>query len=117
MSEWERVCQSGAIDKMRQFLQSFPSSRVAEGLRRSYPLHTKRWHFEDADVDGMTQEALDWYAERKVWMDSQISGMADCIGNPSAEDRQTCNRKIIRDGHLYIIKDGKTYNPDGKRVK
>ena len=26
-------------------------------------------------------------------------------------------RKVIRDGHLYIIKDGKTYSPDGKRVR
>ena len=26
-------------------------------------------------------------------------------------------RKVIRDKHLYIIKDDKTYTPDGKRVK
>ena len=25
--------------------------------------------------------------------------------------------KLIRTGHLYIIKDGKTYSPDGKRVR
>ena len=79
VSEWERVCQSGAIDKMRQFLQSFPSSRVAEGLRRSYPLHTKRWHFEDADVNEMTQEALDWYANREPWLNRRISELASGI--------------------------------------
>ena len=26
-------------------------------------------------------------------------------------------RKVIHNGHLYIIKDGKTYTPDGKRLK
>ena len=41
----------------------------------------------------------------------------DCIGNPSAADKQTCNRKIIRDNHLYVIKDGKAYSVDGKRVR
>ena len=25
--------------------------------------------------------------------------------------------KFIRNGHLYIIKDGRTYSPDGKRIE
>ena len=35
---------------------------------------------------------------------------ASSTGHPSA-----C--KVIRDGHLYIIKDGNTYSPDGKKIK
>lgn len=116
VSEWKHVCQSGAIEKMRQLLQSFPSSAVGQGLKRSYPLHTTRWHFGTADVDGMTQEALDWYAEREVWLDSHISEMADGIGVVSSE-RQTCNRKVIRAGHLYIIKDGIAYTVDGRPLR
>jgi hypothetical protein len=35
---------------------------------------------------------------------------ASSTGHPSA-------RKVIRNGHLYIIKDGNTYSPDGKKIK
>jgi len=112
VSEWKHVCQSGIIEQMRQFIQSFPSSAVGQGLKRSYPLHTTRWHFGTADVDRMTQEALDWYAEREVWLDSHISEMADGIGVVSS-DWQTCNRKVIKDNHLYIIKNGIAYTIDG----
>ena len=117
VSEWERVCQTGAIGKMRQFLQSFPSTELGQGLKRSYPLHTKRWHFSTANVDEMTQNALDWYEGRESWLASQISEMADAVQSIPESDRQGTIRKVIRAGHLYIIKDGETYTIDGKRIK
>jgi len=98
---------------MRQFLQSFPSTELAQGLKRSYPLHTKRWHFGTANVDEMTREALDWYEGRESWLASQISEMADAVQSIPESSRQGTIRKVIRDGHLYIIKDGKTYSVEG----
>ena len=97
MDEWKRVCQLGAIGQMRQFLQSFPTSAIGQGLKRSYPLHTKRWHFGTADVDAMTQEALDWYNNREGWLNEQIAEMEKevaargpvrilCIGNSYSAD-------------------------------
>jgi len=37
----------------------------------------------------------------------------DGIENPSS-DKQPAARKVVRDKHLYIIKDGITYSIDGK---
>jgi len=45
---------------------------------------------------------------------------ADGIKAPAFDTPPTCRpsaRKVIRDKHLYIIKDDKTYTPDGKRVR
>jgi len=39
------------------------------------------------------------------------------IKNFEANKQTDKAHKVIRAGHLYIIKDGKTYSPDGKRVK
>ena len=117
VSEWARVCQSGAMEKMRQFLQSFPTSRTGEGLKRSYPLHTKRWRFGNANVESMTQNALDWFSNREEWLNSQIAELADGIANLSVAEIQTATHKVIRNNHLYIIKDNKVYFPDGKRIK
>lgn len=43
----------------------------------------------------------------------------NAVGIPDImeQDRQTATRKVIRDKHLYIIKDGETYSIDGKRIK
>jgi len=39
------------------------------------------------------------------------------IENLEANNQTDKARKVIRAGHLYIIKDGKTYSIDGKRIK
>ena len=35
----------------------------------------------------------------------------------TTSDNQTGVRKVIRDGHLYILRDGETYSLDGKKIK
>lgn len=42
----------------------------------------------------------------------------NAVGIPDImeQDRQTATRKVIRDKHLYIIKDGETYSIDGKKI-
>jgi len=39
--------------------------------------------------------------------------MADAVQSIPESSRQGTIRKVIRDGHLYIIKDGKTYSVEG----
>ena len=73
IDEWKRVVQSGAMQKIKQFLQSFPSSPQGQGLTLSYPLHTKRWHFGSANVTEMTQSAMNWLANREGWMNRQVA--------------------------------------------
>ena len=79
IDEWKRVVQSGAMQKIKQFLQSYPSSAQGQGLVKSYPLHTKRWHFGSANVTEMTQSAMNWLASREGWMNRQV---AELEGKP-----------------------------------
>lgn len=117
VGEWKRVLQSGAMERMRQFLQSFPSSEQGQGLVRSYPLHTKRWNFGSANVAEMVQNALDWFATRESWLDCQVTDFEDNLQEISGKTSNLEVVKYIHNGHLYIIKDGETYTIDGKRVK
>lgn len=112
--EWKRVCQLGAIGKMRQFLRMFPTTEVGQGLKCSYPLHTKRWNYGNVNVENMTQNALEWYDSREGWLASQISEMADAVKPLPKSGWQGTICKVIHDKHLYIIKDGKAYSADGK---
>lgn len=44
------------------------------------------------------------------------TGGADSM-NALVSNSQTGTRKVIRDGHLYIIRDGEAYSASGKRIK
>ena len=79
INEWKRVEQSGVMQKIKQFLQSFPSSEQGQGLVQSYPLHTKRWHFGSANVTEMTQSAMNWLVSREGWLNRQV---AELEGKP-----------------------------------
>ena len=117
VDEWKRVSQSGAITQIRQFLQSFPSTSQGQGLTRSYPLHAKRWHFGLSKIEDMTQAAIEWFTNREGWLNSQITDLANGITTTGAEaEGQTGARKVTKDGHLYILKNGETYSIDGKRI-
>ena len=119
VDEWNCVSQSGVMERMRQVCQAFPSTPQGQGLARSYPLHAIRWGFDPAifDVEAFSQSCYEWFVEREPWLNDQISELADGIRIPSVAERRIATRKVIQGRHLYIIKDGKTYSPDGKRVK
>lgn len=117
VDEWKRALQSGLMEQMRQFCQAFPSTAQGQGLTRSYPFHATRWGFPIYDVESLSQDAYEWFVKREPWLNAQISELADGIGNPSVAERQTATRKVIRAGHLYIIRDGKIYSAFGKRIK
>lgn len=104
VEEWERVKQSGAMEQILQYLQSFPSTAQGQGLTRSYPLHAQRWECGLPDVDEMIQAAIEWFADREEWLNSKT------------DTKNAVARKLIVGKRIYIIKDGKTYSVDGKRI-
>ena len=65
-----------------------------------------------------SQERLEeWIKGRISLLDEYFSYDPDGIKEPASDKQTKTNaRKVIRDKHLYIIKDGKTYSADGKRT-
>ena len=74
------------------------------------------------------QNFREWFPRRAQEMDSLLTTLdivdgdftydpyLDGISVPTV-DKKTGTRKVLQDGHLYIIKDDKTYSVDGKRIK
>ncbi len=65
-------------------------------------------------------ERVENYIRRKIMLLDKYFGYSNDEDNiPSLQsDKQTIStHKIIRDKHLYIIRDGEVYSPDGKRVR
>lgn len=59
-----------------------------------------------------------WIKGRIALLDKYFSYDPDGIKEPTSGKQTRMNaRKVIRDKHLYIIKDGKTYSVEGKRMK
>jgi len=56
-------------------------------------------------------EAVDSYKGDTYWKEFDIRGGATGIVN--VNENVNVNRKFIRDGQLYILRDGKTYNAQG----
>lgn len=60
----------------------------------------------------------EWIKGRIALLDEYFGYDPDGIKElPSDKQTRTNARKVIRAGHLYIIKDGKTYFVEGKRMK
>lgn len=121
LDEWERVKQAGVMERMAQMSSEFPSTSQGRGLKLSYPLHAKRWGFPVFDVEEMSEEAYNWFMERGPNMERLMSDLADGIqplpNSPFKGGSPTEAKKIIKDKHLYILKNGKTYSVDGKEIQ
>ena len=55
----------------------------------------------------------EWIRGRIALLDNYFSYDPDHVNAPTA-NKQPATRKVIRDKHLYIIKDGKAYSADGR---
>ncbi len=121
IDEYWRAMEAGTMEQMRQLALSFPSSALGQGLARSYPHHGERWGWDSTildivDVEVQSQFVYNWFVQREPGLRSLVTELADGLTEVKAE-RTTGTQKVIRDGHLYIVKDGMTFSPDGKRVK
>ena len=50
-------------------------------------------------------------------LDEYFSFDPDRITDLTSDKQKVDTRKVIRDKHLYIIKDNETYSVDGKRIR
>lgn len=112
LDEWKRVLKAGMMEQMAQKCLEIPSTAQGQGLKLSYPLHTKRWGFGASDVDKMASDASQWFIDRRQSLDILIKGLEDyvtAVGSPSEESRESnAVRKELIDGHIIIV------TPDGK---
>lgn len=58
----------------------------------------------------------EWIRGRIALLDNYFSYDPDHVNVPTA-NKQPTTRKVIQDGHIYIIGDDETHSVDGKRVK
>ena len=121
IDEYWHAMEAGTMELMRQLDLAFPSTALGQGLARSYPLHGERWGWNSSildivDVEVQSQFVYDWFVEREPGLRSLVTELADGLTEVKAE-RTTDTHKVIQGRHLYIIKDGRIYSPDGKRVR
>jgi hypothetical protein len=62
-------------------------------------------------------EVVSAYQAAPVWQEFNVQGKSNA---PAAVDNiqspTTSNRKLLRDGQLLILRDGKTYNAMGQKL-
>ena len=124
IEEWKRIKEEHVIDSLIAWTDWFATTPEAAGIRGSVQHHMQRWNigYGLTDVSGYLRSAKKWMIKREQWIDEQIAAMEDIYtGVPVAQESQDDNkyeaRKVLRDKHLYIIKDNETYSIDGKRIK
>ena len=65
-----------------------------------------------------SQEKVEtWINKRISLLDEYFSFDPDRITDLTSDKQKVDTRKVIRDKHLYIIKDNETYSVDGKRIR
>ncbi len=121
MNEWKRVKQAKVMQRMAEACLAFPSTNQGQGLKLSYPHHAKRWGTKVYDVEKMSEAGAKWFTDREQHIDSLMQILSDETTsirmpreNPASK---AVIRKEIRNNGIYIIKDGKAYSPDGRRIR
>lgn len=73
-SLWQNHGQS-IINQLCTFLNEFRESSVAQGLRQSRPLDGAIWNYPPDKVDDNIDNTLNWFTNRKQWLDAQIEAI------------------------------------------
>ena len=91
------------------------------------PQTIDKWVFNNVDISACTlyvpEGSIDSYNDAVVW--KEFKNIVAIAESPTAIDeinsssllRGDRGRLILRNGHLYIIRDGKVYNVQGIRVE
>ena len=121
------------MDEAASFCNSLSDEELAKAIDNSTRADKKRWPacIMD-DMETATNKLREWFPTRAEEIDSLLhtldttdgyidwdawNAWYDGITFVECENDKTKTRKVIRNGHLYIIKDGNTYSPDGKKIK
>ena len=119
-SLWQNHGQS-IINQLCTFLNEFRESSVAQGLRQSRPLDGAIWNYPPDKVDDNIDNTLNWFTNRKQWLDAQIEVIDTCSADMKAIQSEQLSAQLftlsgqrvttknpapgiyIRNGKKYVI--------------
>jgi len=117
------------LAEVQHYHDSLVGTDYAEAIDKSTEANAKKWGSKQMDkIDVSAENLAAWLSTRAHEIDSLLNTLntvdgdfsydplLDCIMSPRAHGLSRA-RKVVRDGHLYIIKDNETYSIDGKRIK
>lgn len=122
INDWRRVLEAGVMEQMAQSSLDFPNTAQGQGLKRSYPLHAKRWGYDVSifDVDVQSQAAVDWFTGRKQTLDALVSELEDyvtAIETPAPVGKTGSSvRKQILGNRIVITTSDGDYTLTGQRI-
>lgn len=116
------------MTEVSDFCESLSQNGLSQAIDNSIIANHKRWYVYLDDMKTTYEKLREWFPTRAKEIDSLMTTLntidgdftydpyLDGIKDNKGEDNQTGARKVIQDKHLYIIKDGKTYTVDGKKI-
>ena len=119
------------MTEVSDFCQSLSQSELSQAIDKSITSNYKRWYNYLDNMSTTIDNLRDWFPTRAEEIDSLLNTLNTVDGdftydpninydgikdNWGGQDL-TGVRKVIRDKHLYIIKDNETYSIDGKRIR
>ena len=119
-TERERI-----MAEISDYIESLVGTDFAQAIDLSIQANGKRWPGNVLDDMGTTIGKLrQWFATRNEDMNDLLPTLDIdddiLLRTEMIEDTfipyEAGTRKVVRDKHLYIIKDNKTYTIDGKRI-
>jgi hypothetical protein len=116
------------MTQVSDFCDSLSESKLAQAIDNSLIADVKRWYVMMDDMNTTIGKFRKWFPARAQEIDSLMTTLdtvdgdftydpyLDGIKDNKGQDRQTGARKIIQGKRLYIIRNGKIYSVDGKRI-
>ena len=116
------------MTQVSDFYESLSESKLAQAIDNSLIADVKRWYVMMDDMNTTIGKFRKWFPARAQEIDSLMTTLdtvdgdftydpyLDGIKDNKGQDRQTDARKIIQGKRLYIIRNGKTYSVDGRRI-
>ena len=125
IEEWKRIKEENILDSLVAYIDAYADTPEAKGAKNSTTHHMQRWgiSYGLTNMAAQLKNAKNWMINREKWIDEQVAAMESTYTAISAPQEAPDGnlpdgqaRKLIRAGHLYIIRDGITYTLDGKKV-
>ena len=116
------------LSEIETFYESLAASELAQAIDESTKADFNRWHQNSFDdMDTTIEKFRSWFPKKSEELDSLMITLNTIDGNITYTEEEldymtgllpyrqamTDASKVIRAGHLYIIRDGKTYSIEG----
>ena len=120
INDWRRVLEAGVMEQMAQSSLDFPNTAQGQGLKRSYPLHTKRWNTQVFSVEDLSQTAAEWFTNRKQSLNNLVKELEDYVTAidspvPTEKAEGFVRKQLLGDRVIITTSDG-DYTLTGQRI-